>query len=159
MRDHGPAMTSTERADPSTPSEATRRTLIATLDREPVAAAYLFGSQASATAGPLSDLDVGVLVMPSVAVGERFRLRLELIARAGRALRSGDVDLVVLNDAPVLLCHRVLRDGERLLERDRPTRVRFETRTILEYLDTKPLRAGLARGVRRRLEEGTFGRR
>jgi predicted nucleotidyltransferase len=97
--------------------------------------------------------------MPSVGVAERFRLRLELIAAAGRALRSGDVDLVVLNDAPVLLCHRVLRDGERLLERDRPTRIRFETRTILEYLDTKPLRAELARGVRRRLEDGSFGRR
>ena len=36
---------------------------------------------------------------------------------ATRALRGDAVDLVVLNDATPLLRHRVLRDGQRLLER------------------------------------------
>lgn len=146
MRDDGPVMT-------------TRRTLTTVLDRAPVAAAYLFGSHASGRVGPLSDIDVAVLFADSVEADERFDLRLALIADATRALRTRDVDLVVLNDVPALLRHRVLRDGELLLERDRAARVRYETRTILEYLDTKPLRAGLAQGVRRRLKEGTFGRR
>lgn len=34
------------------------------------------------------------------------------------ALGRNDVDLVLLNDAPPLLYHRVLRDGVRLLSRD-----------------------------------------
>ena len=38
-------------------------------------------------------------------------------------------------------------------------RVRLETRAILDYLDTAPLRAELGRGVRRRMREGRFGRR
>jgi hypothetical protein len=81
------------------------------------------------------------------------------MAEAARALHSDEVDLVILNDAPPLLSHRVLRDGLLLLERSRTERVRFETRAVLEYLDTKPLRKELELGVRRRLAEGTFGRR
>jgi predicted nucleotidyltransferase len=149
--------------DPSRPATSEppvgRRRLIAALEREPICAAYLFGSQASGTAGPLSDTDLAVLVEPIVGVDERFRLRLELIAQATRLLQTNRVDVIVLNDAPILLRHRVIRDGELLLEREREQRVRFETATILEYLDTRPLRAELARGVQGRLAEGTFGRR
>ena len=150
-------------ADPARPAisdaHVARRRLIAALEREPISAAYLFGSRASGTAGPLSDTDLAVLVEPTIGIDERFRLRLELIAQATRLLRTDRVDLIVLNDAPVLLRHRVIRDGELLVERERTAGVRFETATILEYLDTKPLRAELARGVQRRLTEGTFGRR
>jgi len=160
MRHDDAAMAST---DPSRPAifdvPGARRRLMATLGREPISAAYLFGSQASGTAGPLSDTDVAVLVKPATGVDQRFRLRLELIAQATRLLHTDRVDLIILNDAPILLRHRVIRDGELLVERERTERVRFETATILEYLDTKPLRAELARGVQRRLAEGTFGRR
>jgi len=52
-----------------------------------------------------------------------------------------------------------VRDGRRLIERDPRARVRFEARAMLDYLDTKPLRDELARGLRHRLEEGRFGRR
>ncbi|MDA8067379.1 MAG: hypothetical protein M0T77_02020 [Actinomycetota bacterium] len=68
------------------------------------------------------------------------------------------MDRVVLNDAPPLLRHRALRDGQRLLDRDPVARVRLETRALLDYLDTGPLRATLAAGVRHRIEEGPFGR-
>jgi len=136
-----------------------RGRLAAALDRDELAVAYLFGSQAQGRAAGLSDVDVAVLLDLSIDPEERLSLQLELIAVAARTLRSSRLDLVILDDAPVLLRHRVVRDGERLLERDRARRVRFETATILEYLDTKPLRSELARGVRRRLAEGTFGRR
>lgn len=136
-----------------------RGRLAAALDRDDLAAAYLFGSQARGRAAGLSDVDVAVLLDVSIDPEERLSLQLELIAAAARALRSSRLDLVILDDAPVLLRHRVLRDGERLLERDRARLVRFETETILEYLDTKPLRAELAQAVQRRLTEGTFGRR
>lgn len=160
MRHHDAAMPSTDPSRPATSEPPVgRRRLTAALEREPISAAYLFGSRASGMAGPLSDTDLAVLVEPATGVDERFRLRLELIAQATRLLHTDRVDLIVLNDAPILLAHRVIRDGELLVERERSERVRFETRTILEYLDTKPLRAELARGVHRRLEEGTFGRR
>jgi len=46
---------------------------------------------------------------------------------------------VVLNDAPVDLVHRVLRDGRLVVERDRPARIRFEVRARREFLDLRPV--------------------
>lgn len=64
-----------------------------------------------------------------------------------------------LDHAPPLMRHRAIRDGKRLIERDHDERVRLETRAIIEFLDTAPLRAEFGRGVRRRMGEGRFGRR
>lgn len=136
---------------------AARSRLAAALDRAPIAAAYLFGSQASGGAGPLSDVDVGVVVLPEVANGTAVRT--ELFSVVAAALETDEVDLVVLNDAPSLLRHRVVRDGHLLLDRDPRTRVRFETRALLDYLDTAPLREVQAKGRRERLAKGSFGRR
>ncbi len=95
---------------------------------------------------------------PARATNERGRLQLELMSAAAGALGTGEVQVVVLNDATPLLRHRAMRDGLRLVDRDPRARIRLETRAVLEYLDTAPLRATLARGVRHRLEEGRFGR-
>lgn len=143
---------------PSVDASANRR-LAAALDRDGVVAASLLGSQASGKAGPLSDIDVGVWLQPGLPADDRPELRLQLAGAAVRALGTGEIDVVVLNGAPPLLRHRAMRDGERILERDRAARVRLETRALLEYLDTAPLRATLAEGRRRRLAEGRFGRR
>lgn len=129
------------------------------LDREGVVAAMLIGSQARGTVGPLSDVDIAVWHDPGLDPRGRFDLQLSLAADAGRALGTDEIDVVMLNHAPPLLCHRAIRDGRRLVERDRDERVRLETRAILNYLDTAPLRAALGRGVRRRMREGRFGRR
>lgn len=130
-----------------------------TLDRQQVAAAYVFGSHARGTAGPLSDVDVAVWAAPGLTARERFELRLKLANAAQRALGGTEVDLVVLDDASPLLRHRAWRDGELLIDRDARTRVRDEARALVEYLDTKPLREQTASGVRHRLEDGRFGRR
>jgi hypothetical protein len=73
-----------------------------------VVAAYLFGSQARGTAGPRSDVDLGVLFRDPPPAGlESFRLESELEL----ALRR-PVQVVILNRAPADLVHRVLRDGQ-----------------------------------------------
>jgi len=133
-----------------------RERLVRALDRDPVAAAYLFGSQASGGAGPLSDVDIAVVLLPGFAgAGARS----DLFAAVVEALGTGEVDLVMADRAPPPLRHRIVRDGLRLVDRAPRTRVRFETRALLDYLDTLPLREALAAGRRRRLEEGGFGRR
>lgn len=133
--------------------------LATAFDRDGVVAAMLIGSQARASAGPLSDVDVGVWHELDLDPTERLDLRLGLAAAAASALHSDEVDVVLLNRATPLMRHRAIRDGRRLVERDRKARVRLETKGILDYLDTKPLRAELAKGTRRRIEEGRFGRR
>lgn len=139
--------------------EAALERLSDALDRDGVVAAMLIGSQAQGTAGPLSDVDIAVWHDPDLDPRGRFDLQLALAGDAGRALGTDEVDVVMLNHAPPLMRHRAMRDGKRLVERDHDERVRLETRAILDYLDTAPLRAELGRGVRRRMEEGRFGRR
>lgn len=128
-------------------------------DRDGVVAAMLIGSQARGTAGPLSDVDVAFWHEPSLNDAELLALRLELARDAAGALGTDEVDVLPLNRASPLIRHRAIRDGRRLLERDRKACVRLEARAIVEYLDTIPLRAELARGQRNRIREGRFGRR
>lgn len=104
-----------------------------------VLAVYLFGSSASRKAGPLSDLDVAVLLDESrLKPGRRFHFRLDLIGEAMGASHRPDVDLVLLNEASPLLAYEVIRGGRLLFERRRQARVEFESRAVGRYLDLKP---------------------
>jgi predicted nucleotidyltransferase len=104
-----------------------------------VAAVYVFGSVARGTAGIDSDIDVAVLFdaapVPRLD-GPRFTFEGDL----ERVLRR-PVDLVVLNDAPVDLRSRVLRDGVLLVDRNRSARIAFEVRTRNEAFDLAPVLA------------------
>lgn len=135
-----------------------RGRLAAALDRPPVVGGLLFGSQARGTAGPLSDIDVAVWLQPGLTAAERHQAQLDLMGAAAGALGTGGVQVVVLNEATPLLRHRAMRDGIRLLDRDPKARIRLESRAMLEYLDTAPLRATIASGLRHRIAEGRFGR-
>lgn len=125
-------------------------------DDDVVVLAYLFGSWARGTEGPLSDVDVAVLLSP---VADAARQPFRLVAQVAEAVGSEDVDLVILNDAPVALAYRVLRDGRLLVSRDETTRIRFWTATVDRYLDMAPARRILQAGLANRLAEGRFGRR
>lgn len=50
-----------------------------------------------------------------------------------------EVDVVILNTAPPVLQHQVLRHGRLLYERDRQARVDFEVRAGKIYADLKPM--------------------
>jgi predicted nucleotidyltransferase len=105
-------------------------------DERGVAAAYLFGSHARDEAREDSDIDLAVLFgqdPPKVLVGVVSALHGRLEASLGQA-----IDLVVMNDAPVDLVHRILRDGVLVNERDPDRRVAFEVKARNEYFDLKP---------------------
>jgi len=105
------------------------------LDSEPqVSLAYLFGSQADGTVGPLSDYDLGVLVeQPSADV--RYRLSHAL----SRVLGTDRIDLVLLNDAPIELAYGIIAQGRLLYERSLATRVEFEAGVLSRYGDYVPI--------------------
>ena len=81
---------------------------------EPVDVAYLFGSVARGDTGPLSDVDVALLLRTGVSREAAFDLRLRMMTALGRAFDADEIDVIVLNDAPLLLQHRILRDGKVL---------------------------------------------
>jgi predicted nucleotidyltransferase len=148
-----------ERAQVPPVDAAARERLARALDRPEVLSALLFGSQATCRASALSDVDVAVWIDPAIGRDARWELTSKLMSAAAEALGSDEVQVVLLNDAPPLLAHRAIRDGIRLLDRDPVKRIRLETRAVLDYLDTAPLRATLAAGLRRRIDEGRFARR
>ena len=82
-----------------------------------IVSAYLFGSHASGRAHRESDIDVGVLFARDVhpARESRFEARIRLSGALEAALRSGRVDVVVLNDVPPTLGRHVVTDGQRVL--------------------------------------------
>ena len=102
--------------------------------------AYLFGSRARGTERPSSDFDIGVLLAAEAvrdASGVNRSIR-RLAARLADPVPAERLHIVVLNGAPPLLRHRVLRDGVPLCERDANERLRFALRTIREYHDMEP---------------------
>lgn len=100
--------------------------------------AYLFGSCATHTAEPHSDVDVAVYVDRARVRAGVFGYRADLTTYLMAALGTNEIDVVVLNDAPPLLYHRVLRDGVRLLARDLRATTTREGRALSRYCDFVP---------------------
>src|ERR1700675_4953646 len=86
-----------------------------------LAAIYLFGSRASGRRGPRSDVDLAVVLREDLDADARWRKHLALLGDACQRLGTDAVDLVVLEDAPAPLGHRVLKWG-RLLRDALPKR-------------------------------------
>lgn len=137
--------------------DALRAELEALLTSETnVGFAYLFGSLAKGRAGPASDVDLAVHLKADATPSRRFDRKLELEARAERAL-GRTVQIVVLNDAPLELRFNVLAHGLLISARDDAARRRFYVDTGRRYYDMAPARALFRRRQRERIRTGTFG--
>jgi len=95
--------------------------------------AYIFGSYAVGRAGDRSDVDVAVYVE---GCGFGWREHVGLMHRLEDAV-GRRVDLVVLNDAPLLLAYEVVSKGMLVYSRDDELRAEFESRVLREYLDVR----------------------
>lgn len=126
--------------------------------RSEILEAYLFGSQARGTAGPMSDVDVAVYVDPRVDTSAGFGLDAGIAADLMSGLGRNDVDVVLLNGADPLLYHRVLRDGIRLFARDRRQTAGRETYAFSRYFDFLPHLEKIRRAAQGRIEAERFGR-
>ena len=116
--------------------------------RQEVLEAYLFGSRARGSARADSDVDVAVYLAPHARSSGPFGYDAELATDIMKGLGLNAVDVVILNHAPPLLYHRVLRDGVRLISRDpRATAVR-EGRALSRYCDYVPQLAKIEAGRR-----------
>jgi predicted nucleotidyltransferase len=124
-----------------------------------VIAAYLFGSLAGERATPRSDVDIAILFADAsdpLAVGDR---QLQLMGELEQ-FTDREVDVVILNTAPSILQHQVLRHGRLLCERDRQARVEFEVQAGKTYADLKPMKDFFTKVLFREIKEvGLGGRR
>jgi hypothetical protein len=94
--------------------------------------AYLFGSFATGRANPLSDVDIAVYLNET---GELAEYKLALFGRVTDALGTAELDLVVLNTAPISIAGRVLQNRQLLVDKDPFRRHAYESLTLREFFD------------------------
>lgn len=142
------------------PTLATLRTMLRAFlePREEILEAYVFGSTATGSAQAHSDVDIAVYLRDPRPPASAFGYAADLTAALMHHLRTNRVDVVVLNEAPPLLYHRVLRDGVRILSRDLPATTTREGQALSRYCDFLPQLAKIETAHRARTESGRFGR-
>jgi predicted nucleotidyltransferase len=94
--------------------------------------AYLFGSLARGAARPLSDVDIALYLGD---YDNKAEVKLELYARLSDLLGTDEIDLVILNDAPLSLVGRILRHRRLIADTEPFVRHAFESRIIREFFD------------------------
>ena len=120
--------------------------------------AYLFGSLARGDDQGHSDVDVAVYVDPARLLDSAFGFAAELTADLETTLGSVAVDVVILNHAPPLLYHRVLRDGVRLLTRNAAATSTREGQALSRFCDFVPHLRKIDAVHAARIVAGNFGR-
>ncbi len=106
--------------------------------QSPVNAAYLAGSLSTRTSfGHLSDVDIAILLMEQIKSDQFLDYQLYFFSELAKRLESDNIDVVILNQASLLLKLHVIKYGQILFSRDEKLRVSFETKAIMDYLDFK----------------------
>jgi len=98
--------------------------------------AYLFGSTVRGDTGYLSDVDIAILLDEKISEKDRFNLELKLISEIATLIKKNKIDLVVLNEAPLLLAYNIVKNGI-ILKSSETERVNFETKILSMYIDKK----------------------
>lgn len=106
--------------------------------QSPVNAAYLAGSLSTRTSfGHLSDVDIAILLMDQIKADQFLDYQLYFFSELAKRLESENIDVVILNQASLLLKLQVIKYGQILYSRNEKQRVSFETRAVMDYLDFK----------------------
>ncbi|MBI2675314.1 MAG: nucleotidyltransferase domain-containing protein [Candidatus Aenigmarchaeota archaeon] len=100
-----------------------------------VRAVYLFGSMATGKSSRHSDIDIAVLFDRKLTRQERNAKELFLISSLTSMLGREDLDVVVMNDAPLLLNFNIIRDGRILYCKSSREKIQNEVRIMSSYLD------------------------
>jgi uncharacterized protein YutE (UPF0331/DUF86 family)/predicted nucleotidyltransferase len=106
--------------------------------QSPVNAAYLAGSLSNRTSfGHLTDVDIAILLMEQIKSDQFLDYQLYFFSELAKRLESDNIDVVILNQASLLLKLQVIKYGQILFSRDEKQRISFETKAVMDYLDFK----------------------
>ena len=106
--------------------------------QSPVNTAYLAGSLSTRTTfGHITDVDIAILLMEQIKSDQFLDYQLYFFSELAKRLESDNIDVVILNQASMLLKLQVIKYGQILFSRDEKTRISFETKAVMDYLDFK----------------------
>ena len=136
-----------------------KRKIVDYFSRRPEAAGvYLYGSQTGRGAGPLSDVDVAVIISGETAKDRYLDFQLEYINKMQSILKVDlAADVKILNEDYALIYQAsVINQGE-LIVNNRPKEVdQFVHRVGMLYPDFYPVLRNYYSKMYQRLEEGTY---
>jgi len=94
--------------------------------------AYLFGGLARGAPRPLSDVDIAVFLRDAAAAAHT---KLMLFDSLTDALGTIELDLIILNAAPISLVGRIIQGRKLLVDKEPFLRHRFESAKMREFFD------------------------
>jgi len=118
-----------------------------------VVAAYLFGSYRRGEESALSDIDIAMLFDAGAALDAIRKWESTIFFELVQILRTDEIDLVVMNHAPLSLQFEIIFSGELLCNNANDIRTDYEVRTCSMYWDFKRLEDEYNRFSLRRLRE------
>ena len=118
-----------------------------------VVAAYLFGSHYGGRPTPLSDIDIGVLLVKGLPDMDSFHLEMTLQGELEKIFKTGKIDLVVLNKAPLPIQYHAT-SGKLLFCNDDDKRTDFEEYASKYYIDCLPIYREYRKEFFKKLREG-----
>ena len=92
--------------------------------------AYLFGGMVKDRPSPLSDVDIAVYVTDMKKLDY-----LRMFGKIADILCTDEIDLVILNSAPLSLTGRILQGRKVLVDKEPFVRHLFESRILREFFD------------------------
>lgn len=120
--------------------------------REDLLLGYLYGSFLRHDG--FHDIDIGLLVSGEREPYESYKYAMGIASDLERCITPRyEIDLRILNDAPIEFQYEVVRTGHLLVARDESTRVAFEAGVITQFLDLKYLYDRIDRALLARVGE------
>lgn len=103
--------------------------------RRDVLFSYLFGSFAKNSAGPFSDVDIAVYLKGH----DLSEKKLDILGDLNSIFRTDEIDLVILNTAPLTLRMKILQNCRILCDNAPFVRHSYESITTRFYFDFAPI--------------------
>lgn len=101
---------------------------------ENVVALYIFGSYGTANQSLLSDIDIAVLFKNKTSLEEELDFEIKI----SEIFKRNDIDIVILNKAPIDIQMEVLYKGERIYCSDELSLADFKEQVFYFYSDYEP---------------------
>ncbi len=131
------------------------------IEKRGVLVVYLFGSAAGKSQGwkKRADLDIAILLDEHTLKDGSLKQQCIIWAELAALLKRNDIDVLILNTAPLTLRHEVIKNGIIVFEKELSSRVNFEVSSELKFYDFQPYYQLFWETLVRRIEEGDFGNR
>ncbi|HQK82786.1 MAG TPA: nucleotidyltransferase domain-containing protein [Atribacter sp.] len=94
--------------------------------------AYLFGGLAKRHLSSLSDVDIAVYLIVNK---NELEIKMNLLNQLSNALKTDEIDLVILNTASLPLIARIIQNKKVLVDKDPNLRYSFESLNLRKYFD------------------------